>query len=564
MIRDVVHVQEKQGDSFEYFAFDLTYAEFYKGVIERAKPGTTMICGSFGYGDMLMLTPTLRALKELLPENPVHLYCGPKEYCIVENNPNIDLLVTVPPQFTSRSPVRTFEHLCTAYDRSFCLCGIIVWNPEAELVNAYEVMAKKIGVRPSSLIPEYYPLPVEIELARQTLKTIGITPGKDRIAVIQPRSSSILRTLPNETTEALLCRLEKKGWKTIVFWDNTNLPEKASRFGYWTSRDFRHLTLRELFAMVGFADIVIATDSAISHLAAAMNIPSVLLYGPIDSALRSSHFHKAYSLQASVTCGPCFQHGSRCAIAKTGIPPCMRWFSAESILNAVDSVLSPSYHIAKQKISDFKLELKEMKCRMCGCEAMTFYVRKKDTLYFRCIKCKTVQTCMPCDKQNIFTSPKHAVFECQDKISVRHTPQALTAFLPTIRKLIHVDSHRPLLLDVGNSETTIGKILGTLDCKVELFGTDMSLSRQPLTKHITRYVDFEQLALARTKEYDVITMLDFLQFLRAMDVMFPKVVSCLKTNGLLVLTLFSAEDIIILSHTPVIETRNSKEISLIP
>ena len=85
-----------------------------------------------------------------------------------------------------------------------------------------------------------------------------------------------------------------------------------------------------------------------------------------------------------------------------------------------------------------------------------------------------------------------------------------------------------------------------------------------MTKHITRYVDFEQLALARTKEYDVITMLDFLQFLRAMDVMFPKVVSCLKTNGLLVLTLFSAEDIIILSHTPVIETRNSKEISLIP
>lgn len=38
MDRDVVYVQEKQGDSYASFAFDLTYRDFYNGVQERAEP----------------------------------------------------------------------------------------------------------------------------------------------------------------------------------------------------------------------------------------------------------------------------------------------------------------------------------------------------------------------------------------------------------------------------------------------------------------------------------------------------------------------------------------------
>ncbi len=36
----------------------------------QAAPGVSMICGRFGFGDALMLTPALRGRKELLPANP--------------------------------------------------------------------------------------------------------------------------------------------------------------------------------------------------------------------------------------------------------------------------------------------------------------------------------------------------------------------------------------------------------------------------------------------------------------------------------------------------------------
>ncbi|OHB55299.1 MAG: hypothetical protein A2Y12_00590 [Planctomycetes bacterium GWF2_42_9] len=563
MVRDVVHIQEKQGSSFISFKFDLTYPEFYKGVRERAEPGTTMICGSFGYGDMLMLTPTLRALKELLPENPVHLYCGPNEYYIAKNNPNVDLLVAVPFNFTNRSPRRTFAHLCTAYDRAFCLWGIIAQNPKAELVNAYEVIAQKIGVKLRLFIPEYYPLPTEIELARQTLETSGITPGKDKIAVIQPKSTSLLRTLPIGTLETLLYQLENNGWKTIVFWDNTNLPEKASRFGYWTSRDFQHLTLRELLALVTFSNIVIATDSMISHLAAAMNIPSVLLYGPIQATLRSLHFPKAYSLQADVTCGPCFQHGNRCAIQKNGISPCMRRFSAESIMNAVNSVLSPNYHPIIQESSNFKLELEGMKCRMCGCEAMMPYVRKKDTLYFKCAKCDTVQTHTPNSGQDIFVLPKHQFIAGQNKKTIRYAAKTLMILLPTVRKLVYNNGCRSLLLDFGYGEALACKMLKAINFDVEIFESDPIQSQQPQTQY-KHWTDLDQLISSMKNGYDAITMLNSLQYIMAMDVVFPKIVNCLKANGWLILTLFSMDNIVYFRHTPIIEAEGSGGIPLIP
>ena len=53
----------------------------------RAAPGVSMICGRFGFGDALMLTPALRGLKELLPDDPVHVYCTASQFDVFSQNP---------------------------------------------------------------------------------------------------------------------------------------------------------------------------------------------------------------------------------------------------------------------------------------------------------------------------------------------------------------------------------------------------------------------------------------------------------------------------------------------
>lgn len=557
MDRDIVHVQERQGSSFATFAFELTYQEFHKGVKERAEPDSTMICGAFGLGDMLMLTPMLRGLKELLPENPVHLFCGPKEYCVLENNPHIDLLIAVPHRFQRPSVKRAYIHLCALYCRAYCLCGIINGNQKAELINAYEVIANKIGVRPRSYIPDYYSTPAELELARQTLESVGIMPKKDRIAVIQPCSSSPMRTLPYETTEDLVCYLENSGWRTIVLWDRKNLPTKASHFGHWTSRDFPDLALRDLFAMVSFADIVIATDSVISHLAAALDIPSVLLYGPFLPELRSSHFPRAYSLQAEVPCGPCFQHGKYCPIEGKGIPSCMRSFSIESITEAVNAVLSPDYSPTSKKFPRLTTELKEIKCRMCDCKEMAYYTRQKDIIYFKCIKCGTVQTNVSSDECSLFATPPHQYFSRLDPKSQKRAAKALMALLPTVRKLVDDNGHSPLLLDFGSGEALASIISKAMDCEIEVFEPDLLSTQELVNRRSRHWTNWEQVTRARKNKYDVITMLDSMQYLQALDVVFPQITSCLNANGWLLLTLFCVDDINAMPPAFVIRTRDS-------
>jgi heptosyltransferase-1 len=65
------------------------------------------------------------------------------------------------------------------------------------------------------------------------------------------------------------------------------------------------LPLPELMARIGESALAIGVDSGLTHLAAALDVPTLALYGSTDSALTGCRGTRARSLQADFPCAPC-------------------------------------------------------------------------------------------------------------------------------------------------------------------------------------------------------------------------------------------------------------------
>lgn len=81
--------------------------------------------------------------------------------------------------------------------------------------------------------------------------------------------------------------------------------------------------------------LLVTTDSGPRHLAAALKVPTVSLFGPTHRAWSENYHPRAIDLQRSVPCGPCQQR-----VCPLGHHRCMRELSVDEVLAAVRRLLT--------------------------------------------------------------------------------------------------------------------------------------------------------------------------------------------------------------------------------
>jgi heptosyltransferase-1 len=91
-------------------------------------------------------------------------------------------------------------------------------------------------------------------------------------------------------------------------------------------------SLRELACLYRRAALVITTDSGPMHIAAAMGIPVVALFGPTDAKRTGPYGKRHRVVSVDIRCRPCFK--KKCSTGE-----CMHSITADAVFNAVSNIL---------------------------------------------------------------------------------------------------------------------------------------------------------------------------------------------------------------------------------
>jgi ADP-heptose:LPS heptosyltransferase len=263
---------------------------------------SVLVTRSGGFGDILFLTPLLRTLVAAGKEVTV---CCHKQYR--------DALSGVPKVKWANYPMGLMQVL--SYDREAWLEGVIEFAEEPERP-AVDLLAEAAGVELTEgkelsyavmnsdlqwaleMFPrrEKYPLRVGLQLAASSpARTYPQT-----VAVVE-------ELLAQEGVEVALfgkpgtVRLEHQNERIL------NVADKSRTFG-------------QSGGVLSLCDVVVAPDSALAHMAGALKLPTVALYGPFPWQARTSYAPTIRALSGHLRCAPCYWHGRGSAYPPHG--PC--------------------------------------------------------------------------------------------------------------------------------------------------------------------------------------------------------------------------------------------------
>ena len=252
-----------------------------------------------GIGDLLMMTPGLHALKMKFPNKEIHLAIPRRYFQIFQDNPDVKL-VDIEEDF--------FSHIL--YKKWFNFTDCPASRKESRSApkvkkSRIDIFAKAMGVKGIRLFnmdrnPRYFISPDEHKFADAFFDRTKL--NGEAIIGIQLHSDETYRDYPQ--MEKLVEVLSKK-FKVLLF-DGYQID------GYNFENVFKidSFSLRDAFAIAHKCDGIIAPDSSFVHFAAAFEIPTVALFGPIDGEVRTKSYSncKFIDAQDQLGCLPCWRN----------------------------------------------------------------------------------------------------------------------------------------------------------------------------------------------------------------------------------------------------------------
>ncbi len=130
-----------------------------------------------------------------------------------------------------------------------------------------------------------------------------------------------------------------KGFQILLPWGSEDERLRAeqviSRSGH--GELLPRLSLSEMKEKLAGASGVVGVDSGLAHLAAALSLPAVTLYGPTKTGLTGAVGRLQTNLQAEFECAPCMQKACSYLESSKVVPACFEDLPPEKVWAALES-----------------------------------------------------------------------------------------------------------------------------------------------------------------------------------------------------------------------------------
>ena len=262
-----------------------------------------------GFGDLTLMTPVFREIKRRWPDCTLHVSTMDDYAPVLSNLPYVDATVGYP----------VARDVLNAHDVWVFFERAIEGNPRARELHMTDLYAEIVGINGDDWAkadkkPDFRLTEIERAWA-------GVAYPRDKKAkrlAIQVGASAFCRTYPPPLTQHVATMLLQRGWEIFFIGKRGEIDvEEGERFINLSARGH---TFRQSCAVLNTADCVLAPDSAMVHIAAALDVPCIGLYGPFPWELRTKYSPSVHALSGHGVCAPCYHHVHLKKVFPEGMP----------------------------------------------------------------------------------------------------------------------------------------------------------------------------------------------------------------------------------------------------
>lgn len=145
---------------------------------------------------------------------------------------------------------------------------------------------------------------------------------------------------PQAYWRALIARAGQAGLKVLLPFGDAAEQQRAEALaqGFTHARVLPPLRLPQLAATLADARAVVGVDSGPTHLASALGVPTVSIYGATDPRLTGTWGARQQRAQGEFPCAPCLKRSCPLAVEGAVYPPCYGRIDADAVWTRLETL----------------------------------------------------------------------------------------------------------------------------------------------------------------------------------------------------------------------------------
>lgn len=339
-----------------------------------ALPPKRILCIKLKHiGDVLLMTPAIRALRRAWPESAIAALVPRGTEEVLQENADLNAVLVFDRGAGSWQAIRALRKYApdlvlemgqgdreavlgwlsgaqtrVGYApgrsggwRRVLLTGTVPWNGNQHVVETNLDLVRACGISAEATRPVLLVQPEVRSRMAARLASAGVGPGQS-LVVVHPVSRWLFKAWPETGCAEVIGRLLRHTGLAVAVTSGPNATEveAANRILARVAGPIINLvgrtTLAELAAVLERAQLFLGVDSAPMHMAAALGIPVVALFGPSGEVSWGPWGDGHVVVSSPYLCRPCGQDG--CLGSKRS--DCLEAISAGTVWEAVEPILS--------------------------------------------------------------------------------------------------------------------------------------------------------------------------------------------------------------------------------